>query len=84
MPTKVFKVAWSGFRWELRQGDAAIYRHRKRELVVGRGEQVAFINAPSQLLVLRQDGSLEIEHEYGVNTKDAKASNLTRRLAAND
>lgn len=65
-PAVVFHVTADGDGWTLKGegGKQAVSRHPTKKQAVSAARDVAHANAPSRLVIHRQDGSVQRTHEY--------------------
>jgi hypothetical protein len=65
MARKRYDVVPSGSSWQVKHVGQVLSTHVLKTQAVDAGTRVAKANAPSQLVVHRQDGTIEYEHTYG-------------------
>lgn len=65
MPRKVYRVQYINDRWHVRYEGSTLSTHVVKSDAVSAGQKVAKANQPSQLVVHRQDGTIEYEYTYG-------------------
>lgn len=65
MPRKIYWVKPSGSVWQVTHGDQILSTHVLKSTAVAEGQKVARANQPSQLRVMKQDGTFETEYTYG-------------------
>ena len=64
MARKVYWVVPSGSLWEVKHEGQVLSRHYTKDAAIDAGRLVAKKNAPSQLRVLKQDGTFDFEWTY--------------------
>ena len=62
---KHFWVVPYGTNWQVKHEGRVLSTHVIKSDAVAAGVKVAKTNMPSQLTVLKQDGTIEYEHTYG-------------------
>ena len=65
MARKRFWVVPDGNDWAVKHEGRVLSRHYLKTDAVASGQNVARANQPSQLTVLKQDGTIEYEYTYG-------------------
>jgi len=61
---KKYWVSPSGTSWVVTHDRRELSRHLTKQHAVDAGRRVARANAPSQLLIMRADGTIEDENTY--------------------
>lgn len=61
---KIYFVSPSSGSWVVTHQDRTLSTHRLKDAAVTEGRRVAKANAPSQLRVMRADGTIEFENTY--------------------
>ncbi|MDR7279805.1 DUF2188 domain-containing protein [Catenuloplanes atrovinosus] len=64
---KRFFVVPSGPMWQVKYNAEVLSTHSTKEQAVAAGQGIAKANQPSQLIVLRKDGTIEYEYTYGAD-----------------
>ena len=64
MARNVYRVQWIDSTWHVRHAGSTLSRHVIKSDAVEAGQKVAKANRPSQLVVHRQDGTIEYEYTY--------------------
>ena len=65
MARKRYWVVPAGTDWAVKHESKVLSRHVLKTDAVAAGQKVAKANTPSQLTVLKQDGTIEYEYTYG-------------------
>jgi hypothetical protein len=65
MARKRYDVVPSGAQWRVTHLSATLSTHQLKEVAITAGVTVARANQPSQLIIHRQDGTIEDERTYG-------------------
>lgn len=50
--------------WQVKQGGRVLSSHAVKSAAVSEGRRIAKANGPSQLRVMRKDGTIEFENAY--------------------
>ena len=61
---KKYWVVPNGSNWQVKHEGQVLSNHAVKADAVEAGKKVAKANRPSQLLVMRHDGTIEYEHTY--------------------
>jgi hypothetical protein len=61
----VYRVQHINNMWRVRHEGTTLSSHMTKEAAIDAGRKVAQANRPSQLVVHRMDGTIEIEWTYG-------------------
>ncbi|WP_173390614.1 DUF2188 domain-containing protein [Actinomadura litoris] len=62
---KVYWVVPHDSKWQVKHSRRVLFEHVLKAVAVAEGRRVAKANAPSQLKVMREDGTIEFESTYG-------------------
>ncbi|GHF74106.1 hypothetical protein FHX82_002088 [Amycolatopsis bartoniae] len=65
MARKQYFVVPNGTNWQVKHDSRVLSQHAIKSTAVDAGVKVAKANAPSQLKIMRQDGTIEDERTYG-------------------
>jgi hypothetical protein len=61
---RIYRVVPDGALWRVKHNGVVLSTHYTKAAAVSEGRTIAKANAPSQLVVHRQDGSIEEEFTY--------------------
>lgn len=65
MARRIYRVQYVSGIWVLRHNNTDLSRHIVKSEAVQTGQKIARSNPPSQLVVHRQDSTIEYEYTYG-------------------
>lgn len=65
MARKRYWVVPNAGNWDVKHEGKVLSHHVLKSAAVEAGTKIAKANQPSQLTVLKQDGTIEYEHTYG-------------------
>jgi hypothetical protein len=65
MARKVYRVQYVSAEWQVRHDGSKLSGHAVKTDAVSAGQTKAKANQPSQLVVHKQDGTIEYEYTYG-------------------
>jgi hypothetical protein len=65
MSRKVFRVVPHGTNWEVKYNGKVLTSHYNKEPAIESGRKYALANQPSQLVIHKADGTIEVEYTYG-------------------
>lgn len=61
---KKYWVVPNGTNWQVKHEGRVLSSHYRKDEAVQAGQRVAKANTPSQLIIMRQDGTIEKEYTY--------------------
>ena len=67
MPHRVFHIDSTDEQWQLSHEGLVLARHAIKSAIVETGVTIAGATRPSQLVVRREDGTMEATYDYGEN-----------------
>ncbi|MUL43169.1 DUF2188 domain-containing protein [Streptomonospora sp. PA3] len=65
MARNIYWAVPSGSQWQVKHEQRVLSTHPTKDKAVEEGQRVAKANQPSQLRVMRADGTFEYEYTYG-------------------